>query len=117
MFQGCHCRVLESDSMAWQRPSTSLEQLAKVLHCIVMASKGFVKALPTTTADDLHGDSQELLRRQLFFIGLEQEKYLLQAFSREKALAPRALIMAKVQAPRSYVRDRKFTVEPQENMV
>ena len=108
MFQGCHCRVLESDSMAWKRPSTTLEQLAKVLHCIVMASKGFVKALPTTTADDLHGDSQELLRRQLFFIGLEQEKYLLQAFSREKALAPRALIMARVQAPRSYVRDRQF---------
>ena len=68
MFQGRHCRVLESDSMAWKRPSTSLEQLAKVLHCIVMASKGFVKALPTTTAVDLHGDSQELLRRQLFFI-------------------------------------------------
>ena len=56
-----------------------------------MASKGFVKALPTTTADDLHGDSQEL-----------------QAFSKEEALAPRALIMARVQAPRSYVRDRQF---------
>ena len=40
--------------------------------------------------------------------GLEQEKYLLQAFSSEKTLAPRALIMAKIQAPRFYVRARQF---------
>ena len=69
MFQGRHCRVLENDSVAWKRPSTFLAQFAKVLHCIVMASKDCVKALPTTTAIDLNGDSQELIRRQLFFIG------------------------------------------------
>ena len=40
--------------------------------------------------------------------GLEQEKYLLQAFSSEKTLAPRALIMARIQAPRFYVRARQF---------
>ena len=91
MFQGCHCRVLESDSMAWKRPSTSLEQLAKVLHCIVMASKDCVKALPTTTAIDLTATARSCYESSCSSLGLEQEKYLLQAFSREKALAPRTL--------------------------
>ena len=94
--------------MAWQRPSTSLEQLAKVLHCIVMASKGFVKALLTTTAMTYTATARSCYEGSCSSFGLEQEKYLLQAFSREKALAPRALIMARVQAPRSYVRDRQF---------
>ena len=73
-----------------------------------MASKGLVTALPTTTAIDLKDDNHELQQWQLFFIWAEQEKYLLQAFSGEKTLAPRALIMARIQAPRFYVRARQF---------
>ena len=82
-----------------------------------MASKGFVKALLTTTTMTYMATARSCYEGSCSSFGLDQEKYLLQAFSREKALTPRALIMAKVQAPRSYVRDRKFTVEPQENMV
>ena len=68
MCQGCHYRVLESGSRASKGLRPPLNSWQQFLHCIVMASKGLVTALPTTTAIDLEDDSHELQQWQLFFI-------------------------------------------------
>ena len=68
MFQGCHYRVLESDSRASKGLRPPLNSWQQFLHCIVMASKGLVTTLPTTTAIDLEDDSHELQQWHLFFI-------------------------------------------------